>query len=343
MSDADRPTGAPPTVSVVVPAHNAAATLADALRSALSQEPPPLEIVVVDDGSTDATIEVARAAAPAAAGRGCELRVLSQPQAGPSAARNRGIEQARGEWVAFLDADDVWRPDKWAVQWRAVADRPDVVAVAADWVRHDDAFDTAGAGAAGAGAAGADATARVRRDGAAGDGASGTATGPAVVPVTVVTERALLELNRFQTSTVVARADVVGKVGGFDPDLDGVEDWDMWRRLAAHGPILKVDLPLVAYTDQTEGYSKDLVRVYRTALRMLDRALAPLPRHERRRLRAWHHLRFAVAFALAGDRPMARQCLADLRAAGVLGAAPAAAARHLAPFLAGRVRRRAAG
>lgn len=298
-------------VSVVVPAHDAADTIGAALRSALVQQPPPLEVVVIDDGSTDATAAVAAEVA-AEAPATTAVRVLSQPQSGPSAARNRGITECRGDWVALLDADDVWRPDKWAVQRRALAAQPGAVAVAADWVRHDDRFDSS----------------------------AGEVMGE--VPVTVVTEADLLVLNRFQTSTVVARTEVLRAIGGFDPALDGVEDWDCWRRLAAHGPIAKVDLPLVAYTDRDEGYSKDLRRVHRTAMRMLRDALGPLPRRRRRRLLAWHHLRFAVGFALAGDRSAARGCLADLGRDGLLGAAPGATVRHLVPFLAGRVRRRAA-
>lgn len=299
-------------VSVVVPAHDAATTIGAALRSALAQRPAPLEIVVVDDGSTDGTVAAARAAA---ADGGPEVRVLSQPQAGPSAARNRGIEACRGDWIALLDADDVWRPDKWAVQRQALAAHPEAVAVAADWVRHDGAF-------------------------GAGEGPPAPSSdSPAV---TVVTEVDLLRLNRFQTSTVVARADALRAVGGFDSALDGVEDWDCWRRLAAHGPIVKVDQPLVAYTDQADGYSKDLVRVYETALRMLNAALAPLPRRSRRRLLAWHHLRFAVAFRLAGDRATARRCLTDSWNAGLLSAVPGAAVMYLAPFLFARLRRRAA-
>lgn len=104
--------GVTPTISVVVPAYNAAATLARALDSVLAQTHPAHEIVVVDDGSADATGEVV--ARYASRGGETPVRYLRQANAGPSAARNRGVEAATGEWIAFLDADDWYYPQRLA-------------------------------------------------------------------------------------------------------------------------------------------------------------------------------------------------------------------------------------
>ncbi len=93
----------PPLVSVVIPAYNAAEFLGDALLSVRGQRYAPLEVIVVDDGSADATPEVVSRC-------GADLAYVRQPQRGAAAARNRGLAEARGEVVAFLDADDVW-PD----------------------------------------------------------------------------------------------------------------------------------------------------------------------------------------------------------------------------------------
>ncbi|MCK4176835.1 glycosyltransferase family 2 protein [Aciditerrimonas ferrireducens] len=315
-------------VSVVLPVHDDQGTLAEALTSACAQTPPPLEVVVVDDGSRDSSVAVVRATATAL---GCPVRdgagpspaaadepadrpavvLVQQANAGPSAARNRGLTLARGAWTAFLDADDRWFPGKLRLQLALLAQHPDAVAAVGDWVRQDQP-------------------------------APVLPEDPSAAPTRLLLAEDLLVLNRFQTSTVLARTDLLRRIGGFDRSVDGVEDWDCWRRLAAHGPIVKADLPLVAYRNRDASYSKDLERVYRAGRRMLQGATEPLDRAARRRLLAWHHLRFAVAFALAGDRRRARGCLGQLVDDGVLGAAPRAAAVHLVPFLASRLRRRLA-
>ena len=87
-------------VSVVVPAHNSAATIAEALQSARNQTSPPDEVIVVDDGSSDGTAEIVATGFP-------EVQLIRQPNAGPAGARNRALELVRTGWVAFLDADDV--------------------------------------------------------------------------------------------------------------------------------------------------------------------------------------------------------------------------------------------
>lgn len=94
-----------PAISAVIPAYNAEACVARAIESVLAQTRPVLEVLVVDDGSRDRTAVVAEQF-------GAPVRVVRQANAGPSAARNRGAREARGEWVAFLDADDAWRPHK---------------------------------------------------------------------------------------------------------------------------------------------------------------------------------------------------------------------------------------
>jgi glycosyltransferase involved in cell wall biosynthesis len=110
-----------PTVSVVIPVYNAERFLAEAIAGALKQTRPPAEIVVVDDGSTDRSADVA-VSFPG-------VRVIRQANTGPAAARNAGVAAARGDCVAFLDADDVWLPTKLERQAAALAcdPAPDVV------------------------------------------------------------------------------------------------------------------------------------------------------------------------------------------------------------------------
>ncbi len=108
-------------VSVVIPAFDAAATLADALASVAAQTAPAAEVLVVDDGSSDGT------AALAARHRG--VRVLRQERRGPAAARNLGAREASGELLAFLDADDVFLPGKLALERRALEADPELAGV----------------------------------------------------------------------------------------------------------------------------------------------------------------------------------------------------------------------
>ncbi len=105
------------TISVVIPCYNGAKYLRETLDSVLVQTHPVLEVIVVDDGSTDDSAAIAESFGP-------PVRVIRQPNQGESVARNRGIDEARGDWVAFLDADDLWEPEKLARQLAGV--NPDV-------------------------------------------------------------------------------------------------------------------------------------------------------------------------------------------------------------------------
>jgi len=98
-----------PRVSVVIPTYNRRESVGRALDSVLAQQPAPFEVLVVDDGSSDGTEALFAAPPPG-------VRYLRQPNRGASSARNHGIREARGEWIAFLDSDDVWLPGKLAAQ-----------------------------------------------------------------------------------------------------------------------------------------------------------------------------------------------------------------------------------
>jgi glycosyltransferase involved in cell wall biosynthesis len=109
-------------VSVIVPAFNAERYLGEAIKSALAQRYDPIEIIVVDDGSTDGTRALAE-------GFGPPVRAIFQPNTGPGAARNRGVDAACGTWLTFLDADDLWLPGTIARRLAALAEEPEETAV----------------------------------------------------------------------------------------------------------------------------------------------------------------------------------------------------------------------
>ena len=114
------PKSEPPLVSIVTPVFNCGSVLADTLESARAQTFRDFEVIIVDDGSTDDSAAVAR--------RFCEMdprfSLVQQSNAGVSAARNTAIPRARGEWIAFLDGDDIWFPEKLAVQMRLSREDP---------------------------------------------------------------------------------------------------------------------------------------------------------------------------------------------------------------------------
>jgi glycosyltransferase involved in cell wall biosynthesis len=110
-------------VSALVPAYNEAARIRTAIESALAQTEPPAEILVIDDGSSDGTAAVAAALG---------ARVIVQPNAGIARTRNRLLREAANPWLAFLDADDVWYPEKLAAARKAHAVRPDVDFIISD-------------------------------------------------------------------------------------------------------------------------------------------------------------------------------------------------------------------
>lgn len=204
-----------PTVTVVIPTYNLASLLPEAIASVRAQQWPNLEIIVVDDGSTDDTESVLGGLA-----RDGDLLLLQQENAGAAAARNLGIAEARGEWIAFLDADDFWLPGKLTTQFEALEKRPNA------------AFSYT------------DVTLRLS-SGEENDLQCGTAGRPLLTQ--------LLGGNLFATPTVVVRRDCLHEVGLFDARLRTGEDWDMWLRLAARFEHVRVARPLtvIRVADQT--------------------------------------------------------------------------------------------
>jgi len=110
------------SVSVIIPVHNGAKYLDTALQSVFAQTQQPSEVIVVDDGSTDDSVKVAQAYAP-------RVSVFTQANLGPSSARNRGVAQASGTLLAFLDSDDLWTPDKLRIQTQELQANPACEAV----------------------------------------------------------------------------------------------------------------------------------------------------------------------------------------------------------------------
>jgi glycosyltransferase involved in cell wall biosynthesis len=209
-----------PLTSVVIPAYNAELFLERTLRSALRQTHSNLEVIVVDDGSTDKT----RVIAEAAAATDERVRIISVPNGGVAKARNIGIAEANGEFVAFLDADDLWHPTKIELQLTAMSGRSGDYQPATVYTlsRTIDIHD------------------RV------------TGSGSRVVLSGYSFARHLYAKPVGNGSSILVRREAAILVGGFDPTwaargIGGCEDLDFELRIAAKYPITAIGLYLVGY------------------------------------------------------------------------------------------------
>ncbi len=230
------------TISAVIPAYNSAAYLAEAIASVRAQTRAVNEIIVVDDGSRDETSSVAERLG---------VRCLRQPNAGPSAARNLGIREAGGEWIAFLDADDQWTPDKLDRQCALLLHSPALVLIASDMAEVDARGNT------------------ILTSVQARHGLRTRFEQLAGLPIPHAL-RALLEKNFIPTGTVLVRRDVLLALGGFNATIRHGEDLELWCRIAARHAI--ACLPEVHMlrrrhganaTDRTGAMLADLVSVMR--------------------------------------------------------------------------------
>jgi len=220
-----------PTVSVVIPAYNAERYIGETLESVLAQTYRDFEIVVVDDGSTDGTREIVR-------NYGEPVRLVEQPNSGPAAARNRGIREARGELIAFIDADDLWLPEKLALQMPMFADE-EVGLVCCRVQLIDES--------------GRELPTSEREK------FSGWAF------------EKLLEGNFIGTSTVVARRAALEEAGLFPEDLVWCEDWCLWLRVALRWKLECVRQVLVLHRRHDQSLTAQKESAFQGALAVLDR------------------------------------------------------------------------
>lgn len=219
----------PPRCSVVVPTRNSLQHLKNALLSVRQQKVREIEIIVVDDGSTDGTTEWLRARSldwP-------QLRIVAGDGRGPADARNRAIAAARAPLVAFLDADDLWWKGKLARQLAYHEANPRVGLSFTDYLHVDGDGQTHGS------------CFQYWRFCAVHDR-------QAFRPVADA-EATLLGTNVVGTSTVVARLADLCAVGGFSTDLPSAEDWDLWLRIAARSPVAVTSAILTSYLINRPG------------------------------------------------------------------------------------------
>lgn len=257
-------------ISVVIPTYNHAKYLPRAIASVRAQNFAPLEIIVVNDGSTDETASLV----PALSAQG-PLCWIDQKNAGRAAARNRGIQESKGDWVAFLDADDYWLPDKLRTQFQELQAADDFSYCGT--LLQNDAGEV-------------------------------LASRPAVPSQNLVQD--LLWQTGLCTSTAVIRRSLLDRIGPFDETLWMGEDWDLFIRLAIHGKGRCTTAPLVVMRPGIWDDKYTMLQYESSQLRVLRRLfdeiqerndLRPIAR-ERGRVFSWHYAILAKSFLRHHDR-----------------------------------------
>jgi glycosyltransferase involved in cell wall biosynthesis len=227
-------------ISVIIPVYNGEKTIIKTIQSVLNQTFTDFELIVIDDGSQDSTLKVIDDISDP------RIKVFSYPNAGVSASRNRGLAKATGEFISFLDADDLWTPDKLEAQFKALEENPQA-AVAyswSDWIDEADQFLRPG--------------------------------GQISVNGNAYTKLLLRDFVESGSNPLIRRQ-ALAKVGGFDESLVHGEDWDMWLRLAACYEFVTVPSPQILYRISPGSASFDVWKMEAGSLRIIERAFAQAP------------------------------------------------------------------
>lgn len=260
-----------PRVSVVIPAYNAEATIDETLATVQAQTHRSIEVILVDDGSRDDTVAIAerrRASDP-------RIRILQQANGGVAQARNAGMAAAQGDWIATLDADDLWHPRKLEAQLAAAACHRGTDFVYC-WSRHIDPESRAFA-----------------------DLGSPHFTGR-------IFEQLLCRNFMTNASVVILRREMVDRIGGFDASLQaagaqGAEDLDFYLRLAAVGVAAVAPAFLVGYRRHPTSMSTAADRMARSIDVVLSRYDQDAPPAARRISRSFYDIYVAGLHHASGD------------------------------------------
>ena len=225
-------------ISVIIPVYNRQSTIERAINSVLAQRLPAQEIIVVDDGSSDATATLVK--------QYSDVTCLQQTNQGVSAARNAGIRAASSEWIALLDSDDEWLPEKLSEQHKALQQQGNS---AEALICHCDEI-------------------WIRNGKRVNPMKKHAKTGGEIYPN-------CLPLCVISPSAVMIHKQVFETIGLFDTDLPACEDYDMWLRVCARLPVLYVDKPLLK---KYGGHSDQLSHKYPAMDRFRIRALEKIIR-----------------------------------------------------------------
>ena len=266
-----------PSVSAVIPAYNAERFIRKAIDSILSQTYPVAEIIVVDDGSKDGTCAVVES-------YGLPVQLLRQKNSGPSTARNLGTRTSTSKYIAYLDADDAWHPEKIAKQIAVMEANPQVVLCYTGLLVFNEE--------------------------------DGTEFANEPAPLSELRSRLRIRNPNIVPSSVIVRRDAFDKTPGFDPALRGSEDWDFAIAMLDVGPFFVIEEPLTLYRAASTGLSGDADRMFQETHKMLARRLlAGMSGPERwiwrRRILSYHALTAGLNAREAGNTAKERHYMVE--------------------------------
>ncbi|MFB2937270.1 glycosyltransferase [Aerosakkonemataceae cyanobacterium BLCC-F154] len=229
-----------PLISVIIPVFNSEKTIQETIESVLNQSFTDFELIVINDGSQDASLKIISNI------KDSRLKVFSYPNSGVSASRNRGISQATGEFISFLDSDDIWTSDKLETQLKALQVNHQA-GVAYSWTTYID------------------------------ESGKFLYPGNQVSLTGNVYEQLLLQNFIESGSNVLIRREALNQVGGFDESLFGPEDWDLLIRLAAQYDFVVVPIPQILYRMSANSISSSIFRQEKASLTVIEKAFAKAP------------------------------------------------------------------
>lgn len=262
-----------PLISVIIPTYNMEKYITDAIDSALAQTYKNVEIIVVDDGSTDFTINILKK-------YNSKIKYFYQKNKGPSAARNVGIKYAKGEYIAFLDSDDVWLPRKLELQVKYFSENAFRGLIYTGYYTIDETGETV-----------------------------------EIHKIEDFSKNKVLKDLFFKNvistaSTIMVNRECFEESGGFDENLAVAEDWDMWLRIIKRYDFDYISEPLVKvkFRKGSQSYYGD--KNLNNEIRFLDKLFSdPWLRKKillKRKAYSYRYFSAAWAFCLAGNTKKAR-------------------------------------
>jgi len=267
-----------PQISVIIPVYNGEKTIKETIDSVLNQTFSDFELIVINDGSTDSTLEILQTI------QDPRLKIFSYPNAGLPVSRNRGFSQASGEFISFLDADDLWTSDKLEAQLKALKENPPAQ-VAYSWTDFIDE------------------------------------SSRFVRPASHITENGNVYAKLLLTCFIVSGSNPLIsrqafiEVGGFDESLAASQDFDLYLRLAARYQLVAVPSPQVLYRVSPNSMSTNTRRLEATSLLVRERAFNQAPEPLRKCLKRHSIANFykSVLFKVISSSPTRQNGLESAR------------------------------